>query len=191
MKISNVTKIIIVAIIATVINTSWQFLKRTTPDINEESIATLESTIKLSKIPSIVSDSFHRLGIFAYIDNYSQKYLLAGTNLEGTSNPSMVIGDVFYEEAYRYHKHKLCFVMHTIDIPTSSKIYTLLKDYDEIFQDSYIASCPIYLNDKLIGYVGSVFAIKNRLFNEVQALKVITDEVEDEFKHILYGNDSP
>ncbi len=99
--------------------------------------------------------------LWRYSDDNSKRIFMSGTKdlpadfltVDITTSPT-------YQTILLYHKENLCYITRVTELPEQSVLRlniidrnTELSDINNVF---YIA-CPIYKQDKLSGYVSSVF----------------------------------
>lgn len=138
-----------------VLNPSTQILQ----DIDETSVVKLQSTIRKTLIDQSFDSVLYKYSIFFYLDDFSKRVSFLNYPVENkVNNKSQIIKhDVFYEEMLTNHKEDICFVKNTTLIPKSSDIYVRLKIKGDITQQNYYISCPLFLNNSLVGYLGGLY----------------------------------
>lgn len=163
-----------------VLMASLEPVKNDSNSISKEDVSSLETQIQKSLIPAVLNEQFDSTAIFIYTSDYKYRlFLMSDRNTEIVDIAKPVESDPFLFRNYRAHKVKHCFVEYTDKVPQESWFYRRLVEMDKVSDDVIYASCPLYENDLLIGYVSSIIDLQGRLippsFNK---LKVLTAEIE-------------
>lgn len=126
-------------------------------NINKTSSSNIYKTIHKDLIKNITSKTLSDSFVFFYLDDYSSLQLFTSSNTNTTSSLIPNISkDPFYSSMLNFHKNNLCYVSRTIDIPNDSHIKKdILKEKEDSLYTLYI-SCPIFIDNILIGYVGGL-----------------------------------
>lgn len=126
-------------------------------NITEEQAVNIEAVVQDQLNNPVVSAKLQRSFVFFYLDNYQKRVFF--TAKEGVSvkqEVQEIAGDPFYELMLNYHFNDICLVRETININPNSVVYTRFKETGELKPAFYYVSCPIYINDELVGYIGGI-----------------------------------
>lgn len=127
-------------------------------NLNEKSALAIQKNIKTSLISSQFNNVLYRYGVFFYVDDFEKRIAFINSDSRASSNKALTINkDSFYKEMLANHKEDICFVRNTKDIPSSSGIYGNLYSKGDIKLENFYVSCPIYLEDSLVGYIGGLY----------------------------------
>lgn len=150
--------------------------KSNTEELNLKTIeADIEVAIDevLEEVSFIDSTAY----VFVYYSNYERRVFLV--NNQDLVNPDeSVTEDPFFSEALLYHQANLCMLRNTTLIESSSLKKALTKR-NMIDEDKWYISCPIYIANKLVGYVSVVRAVEsNQVSPAVNKVQLLAYTVE-------------
>ena len=142
-------------------------------NLNEKSALAIQKNIKTSLINSRFNNVLSRYGVFFYVDDFEKRIAFINSDSRPSPNKALTINkDSFYKEMLANHKEDICFVKNTKDIPSSSGIYGNLYSKGDIKLENFYVSCPIYLEDSLVGYIGGLYnQTKEPVFIDVLPIK--------------------
>ncbi len=127
-------------------------------NLNEKSALAIQKKIKTSLISSHFNNVLFRYGVFFYVDDFEKRIAFINSDSIPFPNKALTINkDSFYKEMLANHKEDICFVKNTKDIPTSNGIYGNPYSKEDIKLENFYVSCPIYLEDSLVGYIGGLY----------------------------------
>lgn len=189
-RLNYLIKIAFGILICSIFHASYVWWSQRTPAINLEAVQQIEETIEDSIIPSIISESYERVGVFLYTENYTYKYLIVDKGMHKGPKSVPLENDAFYQTALRYHRQGLCYIVHTVDISMDTRLYTTLYNHDEIRLHNYVTTCPILIKNELAGYVLGVVDIEHRLYDEIHEVTLLSREISKELERVLYGRQS-
>lgn len=127
-------------------------------NLNEKSALAIQKKIETSLINSHFNNILFRYGVFFYVDDFEKRIAFINSDSRSFPNKALTINkDSFYKEMLANHKEDICFVKNTKDIPISSGIYGNLYSKGDIKLENFYVSCPIYLEDSLVGYIGGLY----------------------------------
>ena len=126
--------------------------------VNKDTIRLIQRTVKQNNEDSFFNKEGITTTLFLYTEDYTKRTAFPNYNDEYTVSIKEVDvkEDLIYSKALEYHANGLCYTIPTTNIPTSSQLYPALQNTNLIAKDLFYASCPIYLEGVLIGYIGSV-----------------------------------
>ena len=189
-RLKDLIKIAFGILICSIFHAGYIWWAQRTPTITLETVQQIEETIEDGIIPSIVSESYERVGVYLYTEEYTHKYLIVDKGMHKGPKSISLENDAFYQTALRYHRQGLCYIAHTVDIPMDTRLYTTLNNHDEIRLHNYVTTCPIIINDELAGYVLGVVDVKHRLYDEIHEVTLLSREISHELQRVLYGRQS-
>lgn len=126
-------------------------------NITQEQAVNIEAVVQDQLNNPVVSAKLQRSFVFFYLEDYQKRVLF--TAKEGVSvkqEVQNITGDPFYELMLNYHFNDICFIRETINIDPESVLYNRFKETGELQPAFYYVSCPLYINDELIGYIGGI-----------------------------------
>ena len=163
----------------------YLFIKEDTIQHDIKEVRTIGSNITNTLIPSILSHNFDRTGIFIYNSDYSYRYFLYSQHVVVNSAVPKwpTKGDTVFEEALEYHKANLCYIKRSTDLPSDSLMYSVITEWQdiEISPNVFYISCPLFIENTLIGYIGSVLQKETfGIVSEKQQLLFLKYKIEAE-----------
>lgn len=150
-------------------------------NLTEKSAVKLQDSIKTALKNSQFQYVLPRYGVFFYVDNYTAKIPFITVDPNSSIKKIQDIpSDEFYSLMTKTHKKDVCFVLNTVNISKTSDIYKSLYQNKEINKKNNYISCPLYLEDSLVGYIGGVNTQANTsLFVDVLPIKNAATLTED------------
>lgn len=126
-------------------------------NISEEQAITIEKVVQDQLGNPVISNKLQRSFVFFYLNNYNSRVLFTAKEGVTVANKEQIIdGDPFYELMLNYHLNDICFVRETININPESLVYNRFQETGELRPGFYYVSCPLYIEDTLIGYIGGI-----------------------------------
>ena len=148
-------------------------------NLTVEDALAIETLIKTDLNSPLIGEELNRSFVFFYLNNYTTRKVFTSKLDALPSNISPNIPeDPFYTLMLQYHENDICLVTATSNINKSSGIYKTLSENGEIAPDTFYFSCPIYIDNILIGYVAGLN------FNSVGQVSVGTSSVKNTAKQI-------
>lgn len=146
----------------------------------------IQKNIKRALTENNLSDFLYRYSVFFYTDDYENRNLfLNSTNLYNVTKIVDINEGSFYQEMLNAHLQELCFIKNTQGLDKNSSIYKSLAEKYDIAVNKFYVSCPIYIEQNLIGYLGGIYIQKDGGSEASQInLLPIKKSVED-IKNIL------
>jgi len=115
-RLEDLIKIAFGILICSIFHAGYVWWLQRTPTITLETVHQIEETIKDGIIPSIVSESYERVGVYLYTEEYTHKYLIVDKGMHNDSKSIPLEDDAFYQTALRYHRQSLCYIAHTVTV---------------------------------------------------------------------------
>jgi len=126
-------------------------------NLTEEKAELIQKRISETLDKDSIERSLYRYFVFFYLDNYTEREVFISKSDVALSNPNQPTdNDPFYVDMLTYHTNNICFLKNTTDISKSSVVYKNLESNNEISPDIFYLSCPIFVNDTLVGYIGGL-----------------------------------
>lgn len=125
-----------------------------------------------------VNKYLYRYYVFFYTDEYRYREVYITRSSTALQNPRQEVTEEFYVRLLNYHKNGNCYSAKTSDIDPISVVYKNLEGINEVSDNIFYISCPIYVGDTLVGYIGGLS--KNTddiLVSEYLTLKNAADNV--------------
>jgi len=118
--------------------------------------------------------------LFIYYSNYERRIYFVKP--DGLTNPDEAIDDdIFFSEALLYHKANLCMAKATVDIPPSSLRDAFIIS-EALVEGAWYISCPIFIKDRLVGYVSVVEPVEDRkLAPTIYNVQLIAHQIKQVF----------
>jgi hypothetical protein len=157
----------------------WLWLKPS--DITDETLRMIEADIEAAVRPILeLYTKSQNAYLFIYYSNYERRIYFVKP--DGLVNPDEAIDDdEFFSEALLYHRANLCMTKETIDLPPSSLRDALIIN-DALVEGAWYISCPIFIQDRLIGYVSVVEPIDDRkLAPTIHNVQLIAHQIKQVF----------
>lgn len=127
-------------------------------NIDEEKALIVKDLLTNSFNNTSVRNSLYKYFMFFYTKEYTERavYLSSDKDFPGVDK-QIIEDDPFYVNLLNYHKNDSCFAIRTADINKESVVYSSLLKTIEIGEHTFYISCPIYVNNILIGYIGALY----------------------------------
>ena len=127
-----------------------------TKEITEEVANSIQDLV----LAEIRYNNTEPVAFFFYQDDYTSRVRFESNSV--VTNPSIndISTDPEYSRMLNYHLRGVCYQQSIDDINKSSELYTafLALDLNPDFP-SYYTSCPVFVENTLVGYLGSFFAL--------------------------------
>ena len=126
-------------------------------NLTEEKAEEIKMETETSLTQTSLNQNLYRYFVFFYLDDYTTRQVfLSGSEIPLSQPKVSINGDVFYTEMLTYHLNDVCYIRNTVNISESSVVRTNLSKTNEIQPNIFYVSCPIYVNDTLVGYIGGL-----------------------------------
>lgn len=131
-------------------------------NITKEEALKIEESVQYSLEETKQKSSLERASVFFYTNNYNSRTLFSSNN-NITKETQSVSSDSFYSTMLSYHQNGLCYIKNTELISQTSDLYSILSSRNEIQENLFYISCPIYSDNVLLGYLGGLSDSKDSL----------------------------
>jgi len=127
-------------------------------DINKTTASELRSTVNHTLSAPSFKNVLYNYSVFFYLDDYSKRLSFFNYPAQTLPSPKLQVikYDSFQQEMSLNHKKDLCFVKNTTTISQSSALYLALNSTKDIKEDTYYISCPLIVNDLIVGYLAGL-----------------------------------
>lgn len=142
-----------ISLLATLAIFVYSFSKHSNP-LTVEHIQSAELDIQktINSIPINLVDG----NVYTFLYSSDYKYRVS-FGLQSVSNPVESINDDYtYKEIKGYHMANICFTRRTSELEANSALYKALNESNMINSNYFYIACPMFAEDKLIGYVSAV-----------------------------------
>lgn len=123
------------------------------------------------------------IAIFFYSNDYSSRSTFSSDSVVSNTVIDEVSEDSEYSRALEYHKVNECYQQSLKDMNKSSSLYEAVDNLNIglTTENGYYSSCPIYVEDKLVGYIGTFFTldIPGRPSIRLNRLKFLTTRISN------------
>lgn len=124
--------------------------------ITEEVVSEIEVLIQ----KEINLDISEAIGVFLYQDDFNTREKFEANTFVNSPVITDLKLDPEYNRMIDFHQNNICYQQNGQEIDKTSKLYeALLSRPNLIVEESYYTSCPIFVNNKLIGYLGSFYTL--------------------------------
>ena len=154
-------------------------VKRPQKELTASSIENLKTLVVKDGFEDLLDNNFST-SIFFYTSDSENRVLFTSVKEPNLIEDYRIINsDSFLSLNRRTHEAEECFVEYTNQLPSDSLFYQRLQKQGKISEEIAYASCPIIINDLLIGYVSSIIELNGeRIYPYFNKLKVLTSEIE-------------
>lgn len=130
----------------------------------------------------ILNDAKEPVAVFFYQNDYSSRIKFESNTTVAKPVINDVRTDSEYSRILEYHKQGLCYEQDVSDINKNSSLYAAYEalNFNNDFPTYYVA-CPIIINNKLTGYIGTFFSLDtpSRPSLRVSKLNLLTKVVAE------------
>ena len=123
---------------------------------------------------------------FVYVDNYSKRVIVIDNEGENISEPlDITPSQIAHIQALDYHKHNLCYMRRTTNLPKEGLLYNALKNNGNITPNNFYVSCPVFHKKTLRGYISLIFSSGNNgVVVDLDMVKLIAAKIEDYYNSL-------
>lgn len=160
-------------------------LYKNTSELLSKSTLSFEDVKKINYLieKEIFSVKQDTIAIFFYNNDYNSRSTFSSDSIVSNTIINDVLKDPEYSRALEYHKVNECYQQSLKDMDKSSSLYEAIDNLNISLteENGYYSSCPIYVEDQLVGYVGTFFTldIPGRPSIRLNRLKFLTTRISN------------
>jgi hypothetical protein len=135
----------------------------TISNLTKKDITDIQKDIFSELYKDSLNKYLYRYSVFFYLDNYKTRALFLNSDSHYSIPKNInTDSDLFYKEMLVSHKANLCFIKLTKDLDKNSYIYRSLLIKKDISYNKFYVSCPIFIEQTLVGYLGGIYIINGK-----------------------------
>lgn len=156
--------------------------------LTEEKAESIKEEVAVTLNEKSIQRSLYRYFVFFYLDEFTKRQVFISESGVPLSRPVQETdGDPFYISMLTYHLNGVCFLQNTTDISKNSIVHQNFSKTNEIDPNIFYLSCPIFLNDTLVGYIGG---LNNKEDGSISVETAAVRSAAKSVQNILEGNDN-
>lgn len=129
-------------------------------EVNYIDQSTFNSLTSIFKHYNMLEDTI----FWKYDKNHTTRRFVAATHdVDSRNFSTLSISDrIIYQKMLLFHTNRMCFTTRVVDLPDDTTLKQLISSKSDTNNPNlFYVSCPVHVNDKLFGYVSSIFENKN------------------------------